>query len=48
MGPVEVKSIDFSVTGIFTLQLGLPDDWNAAIHKNLRRHSNNMQLDARD
>lgn len=48
MGPVEVKCIDFNVTGFFTLHLGLPDDWNAVIHKNLRRCSNNVQLDACD
>lgn len=39
MGPVEVMRIGWNLT----LQLGFPGDWNAEIHKNLRKHTNSMQ-----
>lgn len=44
MGPVEIMRIgwDFNTTA------GLPGDWNVGIHKNLRKHSNNMHLVAYD
>jgi len=46
MGPVEAKSVGFNAIGILTLQSGLLHEWDAVIGKNLRRHSNNVALDA--